>query len=416
MPTPVCAGLNLDFSRCQKIQDCVLERTRTETRRISLSPHRKDSHLRCAWRASDFVVLKTISLRSSVWSTSGARAMPQELLSPNQSRYAEHCIYTIRHSDVIAQFSRSKGPHYIDTKRKRWTGAKQMITDARKQGKIVPLVFAPAEDTTYIVAWAELRSVETGATNRCMFENLKYLSAKIVRKTNLKLHNGKRLSGDFIRDYAICQTPPAIFMSDQPAASAVRRSPSAADKIVRKFASKERLSDVLKAVAHSIQVADQASSSKWGARLNRDSIMLKVGFVEVLQLGEGWFHLLVNRDLVPAKLRTDRRLRFSNAPYRNAPRCDTCTMDISMFVRAYPALLPAHEAAIHIAARSRIHTSTTKDHSPGLIIFLSRELGMSLPQPGYLDLRIEDGPQFPEEIPGDDEFAEGAAVQVLVNR
>ena len=73
-------------------------------------------------------------------------------------------------------------------------------------------------------------------------------------------------------------------------------------------------------------------------------------------------------------------------------------------------------AAIRIAARSHRHTSTAKDHSPGLIIFLSRELGTLLPQPAYLETAIENGLRIPEEVPADDEFEEGAVTQVLVNR
>jgi hypothetical protein len=62
---------------------------------------------------------------------------------------------------------------------------------------------------------------------------------------------------------------------------------------------------VLKVVAHSIRVAHRIAPSKWGLRLNPDSIMLKVGFVEVLQvsrvidsaegMGDCWFHELLCR-------------------------------------------------------------------------------------------------------------------------
>jgi hypothetical protein len=62
----------------------------------------------------------------------------------------------------------------------------------------------------------------------------------------------------------------------------IRRSPSVASEIIRELAPKKHLISVLKAVAHSVKVAHQASPSKWGLRLNRNSVMLKVGFVEVL--------------------------------------------------------------------------------------------------------------------------------------
>jgi hypothetical protein len=205
--------------------------------------------------------------------------------------------------------------------------------------------------------------------------------------------------------------------TDQSLAMArVRRSPSAAAQIIRQFVPKRHWKDVLNAVAHSIKIAHAADPAKWGLRLNRNSVMLKVGFVEVMQVGDSWFHQLVKRDLVTAKLRSDRRFRFSIEPYANATTCDACDMDVSSVARAYSALLPAHESAIRVAAQSPRHTSTTKDHSPGLVVFLSQELGMLLPQPSYLENGVDDRARLPEEVAPDEEFEEGAVTQVLVNR
>ena len=173
---------------------------------------------------------------------------------------------------------------------------------------------------------------------------------------------------------------------------------------------------VLKALAHSVNVANKASPSKWGLRLNRTSVMLKVGSVEVLQFGEGWFHELVLGKLIPRNARANSRLKFNNPPYVNAPGCETCDMSFSEGAETYPAVLPAHEAAIRIASRSRRHPSTTKDHSPGVIVFVAQRLGVQLPQPEYLDSPLGSPPSIPEEIPSDEEFEEGSATQVLVNR
>jgi len=65
---------------------------------------------------------------------------------------------------------------------------------------------------------------------------------------------------------------------------------------------------------------------------------------------------------------------------------------------------------------SRRHTSTTRDHSPGLLIFLSEQLGIVLPQPDYVQVPSSAIRLIPEEIPPDEEFEEGAVTQVLVNR
>jgi hypothetical protein len=202
----------------------------------------------------------------------------------------------------------------------------------------------------------------------------------------------------------------------QAAMKGIRRSPSEAAEIVRSLVPQRQLMSVLLAVAHSVRVAHEAAPSKWGLRLNRDSVMLKVGFPEVLQLRKGWFHVLAFGESIPAGLRNDKRLLIGNPPYKSAKGCDTCDMKTSDVAKIYPALQSAHEEAIRIAARSQRRLDTPRDHSPGLIVFISRELRVSVPQPHYLDSPTEELPTIPEEIPGNQEFEEGAVTQVLVDR
>ena len=335
----------------------------------------------------------------------------------SHSDYSDDCIYTIRHSGMIKKLSQSVGPHTIDTKHKAWTTAKKMVADASKRNKVVPLLFAPAEDTTDIVACADLLSVKAGRTNTVTFKNVRYLPQPI-RKTTLTKRDGTKVDKNFIREYLICKTPPLASTGNlREGKSELRRSPAAASEIVRQLVPEKYLKPLLKAVVHSINVANDANPAKWGLRLNQDGAMLKVGFVEVLQVRDGWFHQLVKSDLVPKKLRSDRRIRFSDRPpYKNAPGCITCNLNFPMLALAYPALLQAHEAAIRIAAGSPRHTSTTKDHSPGLILFISHELNEPMPQPSYYEASDQSDAYIPEEVPDDEEFEEGAVVQVLVNR
>jgi hypothetical protein len=143
--------------------------------------------------------------------------------------------------------------------------------------------------------------------------------------------------------------------------------------------------------------------------------MLKVGFVEVLQLGDGWFHILVESDRISKEVRRKRHLLFSgDAPYHNAPDCEICDIDdVQKIASGYSDLLSAQEEAIRIAERSRIHTSTTKDHSPGLITFISQELNTPLPQPAYVEL--SETVNIPEDL-AEEDFEEGVAIQVLATR
>jgi len=174
--------------------------------------------------------------------------------------------------------------------------------------------------------------------------------------------------------------------------------------IVEALIPREHRFEVLSSLAQSIEIAHASGPTKWGLRLKRTNIMLKVGFVEVFQVGKGWFHELVKTDLVPKVINRDARVRFSRAPYVNAPGCDVFDAEISIFRHVYRKVTRAHSDAIQVAARSQRHTSTARDHSEQLVIFLSHLLGRTLPQPMY------------EVSPTERAYREGAAIQVLTTK
>jgi hypothetical protein len=192
----------------------------------------------------------------------------------------------------------------------------------------------------------------------------------------------------------------------------VRQSSQKAGDAVRQLLSPQHLQSVLKSLARSVQIAHAVAPDKWGLRLNFKSIMLKVGFVEVFEVDVAGFDLLAERHLIPTKFKSDQQIGISRAPYKNAAGCDRCYAPLSAFSRTYKSLHSAHEAAIRIAARAPRRADITKDHSPGLIRFLSRELGERVPQPAHhtSDARL------PEEIRPGDRFFEGGKTTIQVNR
>jgi predicted HNH restriction endonuclease len=188
-----------------------------------------------------------------------------------------------------------------------------------------------------------------------------------------------------------------------------------AEDNIRAIIPEDNLIDVLRILSHSIRTANRFAPEKWGVRISRKNIMLKVGFVEVLQVYNDVFHHLVKGDLVPKVARNNRHYSFSPSPYKNAPACDTFETDLLISAKAYQQLLSAHEAAIEIAAQSPIHTTTKKDHSTDLVNFISRILGTRLPQPTYIEAS-EQTFLYPDEVADHETFFEGAATRVLVNR
>ena len=117
------------------------------------------------------------------------------------------CIYTIRQSEELRAVAASdRRATYSEGK--RWSWAKRIVDAGRRTGARVPIIFAPAEATRYLIAWALLDEVTLDEkTTLYTFSQLQ-LFTKRRRKTTLrKARNGEPLHQMFIRPYSICRTP-----------------------------------------------------------------------------------------------------------------------------------------------------------------------------------------------------------------
>lgn len=81
------------------------------------------------------------------------------------------CVYTIKHSEDLKN-ALAKGGRDSFTERKNWVRAKQLLDEAKRQGKQLPVIFAPAEGTSHLYAWAILDDVVPGESTRYSFSRL----------------------------------------------------------------------------------------------------------------------------------------------------------------------------------------------------------------------------------------------------
>jgi hypothetical protein len=127
----------------------------------------------------------------------------------------DHCIYTIRQSDELRAVAADNG-HARYTEGKRWVSAKRMVDAARRwqSNDHVPIIFAPAEDTRSLFAWAILRNLTLSAkTTTYEFSHLLLFDDPPLKTALCKVSNGKSLDYAFNRPYAICRTP--SFLADE---------------------------------------------------------------------------------------------------------------------------------------------------------------------------------------------------------
>lgn len=120
--------------------------------------------------------------------------------------FADFCVYTIKHSGDLAE-GRSGTFH----EQRAWTTARRILEQAARQNELVAVVFAEAERTDNLVAWAVLTDVQiTGGGTDYTFSNLVRFKKPLRLKNALRKRNGEPLSENLIRPYAICGKPKFI--------------------------------------------------------------------------------------------------------------------------------------------------------------------------------------------------------------
>jgi hypothetical protein len=178
-------------------------------------------------------------------------------------------------------------------------------------------------------------------------------------------------------------------------------------RVCRQLIPTEYWSEALLAMVRSVEVAHQAGPDRWGLRLDDNSLMLKIGPHEVLQVlrpdrsRSGLpFHIIVDSELIPAALRSrdGERLQCSkekncygevgvNGYYPSNPGTEACDFEFSVLVETYQALYNAHTVVIQRAAVLRLNPAIRRNHSRALVAFLASETGHHLAQPAWMMMR-----------------------------
>jgi hypothetical protein len=127
------------------------------------------------------------------------------------------CVYTIKHSDDLKEALEGGSGTWVEGR--PWATAWRLLEDARHLGQRVPIIFAPAEATRLLFAWALLDKVEIDEDSKSTTYTFSTLRAFYPRppKTTLRKRNGEPFAPHFIRPYAICFTPdPSILAQIMP--------------------------------------------------------------------------------------------------------------------------------------------------------------------------------------------------------
>ncbi len=117
------------------------------------------------------------------------------------------CISTIVEGKKLNEFA-SKGSGRV-TERSPWKTGKMLFLDSCKIGTEMPVIFSNAaynaEDLLY---WAILEKIEIeGQSTTFQFNNMKKIRGNHLRGKLILRSKRRPIAPNYIRPYAICQTP-----------------------------------------------------------------------------------------------------------------------------------------------------------------------------------------------------------------
>jgi hypothetical protein len=128
-------------------------------------------------------------------------------------RFADYCVYSIRHTHTLESWHMrgGRGEFRIG---QVWRTGKELLEKATDSKRAVAIIFAPAEDTTFIVGRGELQRLRIRANYTTVIIRDFALFEQKHRKTALRKRDGGKLDSNFVRPYAICRTP--LHLGDWP--------------------------------------------------------------------------------------------------------------------------------------------------------------------------------------------------------
>lgn len=163
-------------------------------------------------------------------------------------------------------------------------------------------------------------------------------------------------------------------------------------------------------LAGAVDYLGQHHADNWGITLFASRVRLNVGQVECLALHPFGLRILVETESAPPGTKPD------GTRYVKAPGCDMVTLPLSELQDRLGTFAESNRAAMSITAKSQATRAIRNAHSPGLIDFLSNQVGRRLPNPSYHSTPEIQSLSELDEQPPPEPYEEGCRKSVLVNR
>jgi hypothetical protein len=119
----------------------------------------------------------------------------------------EFAIYTIAHRDKLDKAAQRTQPTKFSEAR-AWKTGYALLSKAKAEGAVMPVVFADATDCSRLLYWGILVDIAIeDKTTQYSFKQMRKIKGRRSPQELVLKRNDKAIAPNFIRPYAICRTP-----------------------------------------------------------------------------------------------------------------------------------------------------------------------------------------------------------------
>jgi hypothetical protein len=195
-----------------------------------------------------------------------------------------------------------------------------------------------------------------------------------------------------------------------------RHDPQVAAGVFRELVPTQAAVEVARLLTRVVRAAHQLAPASWTVNLFAHKIRVNVGQVEICTLRQDTCKLITS---VPSSIPELDGLMFRHGEAPVHPSVPipsgVASFNLKVCRRIPDDLLTALDSYVAEAASRKRGSPFRQAFSPGVMLFLERALGESLPRPSYLGSLDPTSPAAPDEVLSLPTLIEGAVRRVEVN-
>jgi hypothetical protein len=157
------------------------------------------------------------------------------------------------------------------------------------------------------------------------------------------------------------------------------------------FPTKEIMKYCLTNISDVILHANMEKPDNWGITLEKEFLRVNIGKIEVIAKFDGFYHCIINKYSLPdhisimkgVQVDLENKKSPGSGIYKSVIGSGVCNIDDKYISQVLPIIINSQRVLIDNALKTSRNPATIIGHSPEVVTYLSKIIGVELPHPLY---------------------------------